>query len=179
MKDKVKRYYIFIGIILLFICSCERPPNYDKTPKIQFKSVEKSIIIGDLSLSKQDSVVITLGFQDGDGDLGMSTDKVGTNPYVDFYKRNYHATLYKRVKGIYQEVVDLDGNSIEYGGVFPPLVDQEGPIDGDLNYHILISHNNAQILEAFDTLRFEIFVIDRDLNQSNTVVTDFFVYKNE
>lgn len=179
MKDKVKKYCVLISIITLFICSCERPPDYDKTPKIEFKSVQKVVNIGDISLAKQDSVTITLAFQDGDGDLGMSTENVGTEPYVDFYKRNYHATLYKRVKGIYKEVFSLEGEPIEYGGVFPPLVDQDGPIDGDLNYHIIISHNNAQILEAFDTLRFEVFIIDRDLNQSNTVVTDFFVYKNE
>lgn len=179
MKDKLKKYRIFISIIILFICSCQRPPDYDKIPKIEFKSIQKSVIFSQVSLSKQDSIVVTLSFEDGDGDLGMTTDQVNKNPYVGFYERNYHATLYKRVKGVYKEVFDLEGNTLKYGGFFPPLVDKEGPIDGDLNYQILISHNNAQILEAFDTLRFEIFIIDRDLNQSNTITTGSFIYKNE
>lgn len=178
MKGKEKRYCVLISVIFL-ILSCERPPDYDLTPKISFKNIEKYVIIGKLSLAKQDSVVVTLSFEDGDGDLGMDASNVGESPYVDFYERNYHAVLYKKVKGVYEEVKGLDGQAVSDGGVFPQLVDKEGPIDGDLNYHILISHNNAQVLEAFDTLRFDIFIIDRALNRSNTITTTEFIYKNE
>ncbi|MCP4522305.1 MAG: hypothetical protein GY827_11545 [Cytophagales bacterium] len=177
----MKDLKIISGAILLvsMLLSCERPPDYSLTPEISFKDIQKEVVIGSLSLTKQDSVTITLRFQDGDGDLGMNTEEVGTEPYIDFYERNYHATLFKKVQGVFEEVKDEDDNSIEYGGVFPRLIEEEGPIDGDLNYHILISHNNAQILEAFDTLRFEVFIIDRELNQSNTVTTGEFIYKNE
>ncbi len=178
MRDKVKRYCTFISLIFL-ILACERPPDYDLTPKIAFKSIEKYVIIGSLSLAKQDSVVVTLSFEDGDGDLGMDANNVGTEPYVNFYERNYHAILYKKVKGVYEEVKGVDGEVLEYGGVFPELIDEQGPIDGNLNYHILISHNNAQVLEAFDTLRFDIFIVDRALNKSNTITTSEFIYKNE
>jgi hypothetical protein len=55
-----------------------KPPDYEDTPSITFKSLSKSTVFEDstvevndtMTITYSDSLLITLAFTDGDGDLG-------------------------------------------------------------------------------------------------------------
>lgn len=56
------------GMAALFMASCFEPPQYSPIPAIEFED----IIFKDVSnTSDPDSLIITLRFKDGDGDLGL------------------------------------------------------------------------------------------------------------
>lgn len=65
---------LFVGIISLE--GCYSPPEFPNTPRITFKEVCFKQAEG------ADSLIISIDFQDGDGDLGLSEDEV-TSPYND------------------------------------------------------------------------------------------------
>jgi hypothetical protein len=58
---------MFSGLLLLLITltSCPAPPEYPPIPRIDFVSMSRDTVIQSL-----DSNVITISFEDGDGDIG-------------------------------------------------------------------------------------------------------------
>lgn len=70
------------GIVGLFAVSCADPPQYSPIPSIEYDNV----IFKDITdPSLQDSLIITVRFKDGDGDMGLDATETGT-PYNDkFY----------------------------------------------------------------------------------------------
>jgi len=60
---KLLGIYLFV---ILFIASCIKPPDYPDEPVIEFISVGRSSLKQDV-----DTTLITIGFTDGDGDLGL------------------------------------------------------------------------------------------------------------
>src|SRR5882762_8127985 len=71
-----------ISIVLLACNSCFKAPEYPVIPQITFSD----IYFGAAKTSKQtDSLVLSLNFKDGDGDLGLS-DADSTNfEYINGY----------------------------------------------------------------------------------------------
>lgn len=65
----------FTGIILCvitFVLGCDRSPEYPAQPVIQFENIRRFVIKNPYTLSQTDSIIITVRFEDGDGDLGLS-----------------------------------------------------------------------------------------------------------
>ena len=52
---------------------CVKPPDYPDEPVITFESLSKNTLLQ--SAFGPDSVIITFGFTDGDGDLGFTDDQ--------------------------------------------------------------------------------------------------------
>lgn len=118
--------------------------------------------------NRTDSIVISLAFTDGDGDLGLAQDDAGTGVYVGDSSNNFHVLVQRKNNGVFESVsMDLDG-------LFYPLVNEQyvGPVDGVLEHSVSLNHNLVTELLPNDTVRFEISIYDRALNLSNTIVTD-------
>lgn len=196
--------------------SCEKPPDYSKTPVIRFESIQKIYIPGaTANLSGRDSIIIALYFEDGDGDLGITQadaeadkyaiEKYGNKTFIEadtsitpadtefvggkmqifppdttitpaktvYNHVNFYIDEFKKVNGEFIRV-EADGSK---GGRFEPLLNtgRKGPIDGVLEHNFVWVHGsifNQGVIGIADTVRFEVHVLDRDLNVSNTVVTD-------
>jgi hypothetical protein len=59
---------LFLLVFSVVVASCFESPEFGDTPNIQFKS----IYFGQAATpAKQDSIVVELDFEDGDGDLGL------------------------------------------------------------------------------------------------------------
>lgn len=54
------------------------------------------------------------------------------------------------------------------------LPEGASPIDGDLNYGLTL--NTSSLLKPSDSIRFEIDIVDRELNRSNKVTTDAILF---
>ena len=86
----------WIGIFGISVISCLEEPQYSEIPNIEFEQ----IIFRDLKdASSADSLILSVKFQDGDGDIGINPSETG-NPYNSKYYFVYTKSFstYKIVK---------------------------------------------------------------------------------
>ena len=140
--------HIIAMIIFSFLFSCIEDNNVSDTPSISYESLEfkKS----DNSFN-QDSLIITINFIDGDGNLGLSNDE---NNYP------YHP---------YNAIIDQEFNWITLGSnnVTPPLYIYEP----NGVYYLYSNEDNRPSYNCED------YIIDT-VNTTNKLDT-FYIQKNE
>lgn len=61
----MKNLFLYIGIISLFAASCSTDPVFSIVPEIEFVDIQPREAVENV-----DSILITISFTDGDGDLG-------------------------------------------------------------------------------------------------------------
>ena len=159
-----------LGLVSSFfgLQSCYQEPEFSLVPEITFRSIEKEIRVDQFTGANKDSVIITLDFQDGDGDLGLSeTEKAAAELRGDY---NYVVRVFRQRNGVFQEF----NPGIPYSGYFPQFRSDGrlGPIEGILSYSIDFPH---PFTPRRDSLKFEIFIKDVAGNVSNTIETDVIV----
>jgi hypothetical protein len=170
-----------LGIIVFAVglLSCLKEPQWSLTPSISFSQIQKITKTSNDGFggkAKIDSVVMSIHFQDGDGDLGITQADLKANPtkYKDF--RNFEVNVLLQKNGKFVPVTF----SPSLGGLmnFKFKADQKpGPIEGTVDY-------STQFVYAFykgysplftpknDTLKFQIYIRDNALQISNVVETD-------
>lgn len=156
---------LFFTFVVFCLSSCYKEPSFSLEPSIEFNSIRKFIRIDQFTTAKKDSVVMTIKFQDGDGDLGLNTEEIGKAQQTNNF--NYVIKSYRRVKGNFQEYQSL----IPISGFFPRLKDdgKVGPIEGTLSYSMNFEH---AFIPKKDTVKFQIHIKDRAGNTSNVVDTE-------
>jgi hypothetical protein len=172
---KKKLLYISSLCPLLFACSGE--PDFSFTPEISFSNVKVLTLSsqGLLGTTKKDSVVMTVNFQDGDGDLGFTPDELTA------LKKKTGDSLQTFVVDIF---VQKNGKFLrsnpkeKYGGNIPIRFKEgtkAGPIEGVIDYSAVFEYNVFQAIPLLtgkrDTVKFAIQIKDRALNKSNVVET--------
>jgi hypothetical protein len=134
-----------ISLLILAIPSCTKDDVniISDIPKIDLLSISSDTIT-----EFEESLIITIAYEDGDGDLGFEE----TDQYA----------LY--VRDIRLE--EFDGFYL--GPIAPPS--EIIPIKGELNieFPTLFIFGN----DSLETTRFEIKMIDRKMNESNLLITD-------
>lgn len=170
----------FLYLTPLLICAgCPGAPNFPDTPIISANNV-KVIRKQEPGNTILDSISLTVNWTDGDGDLGYLPDD-NSNGF------NYYTKLYKRKSGTFVEVDPVTANG--FNGRFPNL-SPDGPtstkklkLRGTLSYAfngpgIVIPgtlgkiNGNFEPARAGDVIRFEVYIIDRAGNRSNTITTE-------
>jgi hypothetical protein len=153
----MKKVVILSGVILVAaFATCIRPPDYPIEPQITFKSLSKTTMRqGSLN---QDSLFLTLGFTDGDGDLGtVGQSKDSLNVFLIDKRYNRDAEAFRMP--------------------FVPEAGARNGISGDIR--ILLFTTCCKVLPAcepstikpIDTLRYDIYITDRAGHKSNLVET--------
>ncbi|NME70671.1 hypothetical protein [Flammeovirga aprica] len=171
-----------IGMLILsMFMSCFGEPEFPKEPEIEFSWIENNN-----PAATQDSVYIAIKFRDGDGDLGLGQmdtmgpyapyeeDKLPEDTVKNKYHNNYFVTVLKKEEdGIYKPVI-YDENQ-DFNGRFPMLNNsgRERPLEGELRYGILLYYDGtfgSPLLKG-DSVKFNIHIADRALNESNEIVS--------
>lgn len=172
----MKSYLLFKTLLILgilaLIYSCQKPPEYDNIPRIQFKTIE---VYSSLENGvKKDSLILVTRFEDGDGDLGLSNQDLQTAPFNlpnTNNGLNYFVDILIKKNGFFQPLTLPAGFSFN-GRFFRLSPDGRiGPIEGDLRYSIVIRNNNP-LVKAGDVLKFRVWIRDRALNRSNIEESD-------
>jgi hypothetical protein len=162
----IRQGLFFFGFSALLI-GCLEPPNFNNTPEINSPSVTSYPSFDDFSQIPKDSVVITVHFQDGDGDLGLSVDERTRDSARYQAWGNYELKTYRLVNGKF-EYVDLAINNKLF---FPRLKpdDKKSPLEGKLDFSqsFLRSRNTKMT-----PVKFSIRIRDRALNVSNIIDSD-------
>lgn len=183
-KSPVKVYFVLILLAIVAGASqCKEiiiGPNFGAVPKISYRryDVKRNIIEPKLG-NRVDELILVIHFEDGDGDLGLTSDDRENNPrfklrnpdgtFNDYYY-NYFATAERRINGQFVEI----NQGVPFTGAFPPLKPdgKPGPIEGELEYSLFFPLVDTP---PNDTLRFSIQIVDRALNLSNQVTTELVV----
>ncbi|PWJ41113.1 hypothetical protein [Sediminitomix flava] len=164
--------------IPFFGSSCVGEPEFAKEPAIKFESIVHK------SFNSLDSVIITVSFQDGDGNLGLdnsdsepdfgaeNTD--GTpNPFFN----NFYIRMMKKEGETYSKIELPDG--VEFDARFPRVGEgSESPVEGNLTRRLRLDIGvfDSPFISG-DTLKFEIQIADRAKNVSNIVETPDIILK--
>ncbi len=147
---------ISLSFLLLSLAwSCTSPSDFSDIPEIEFIGFSKNTLLQ--GSQNQDTVILRIGFQDGDGDIGSNQD-------------------------LNIEIKDLRlDNSVPFRFVIPEIPEQgaENGISGtmDIKVFSVCCFQGSISCEIFpdmpeDDLRFSVQITDNAGNMSNIVETD-------
>ena len=114
-----------------------------------------------------------LHFQDGDGDIGLNeSDTLAAFNKDSIYHYNFFINYFEKQNGEYVEVELPISNNAR----IPRLSDAvPESIEGDISIDLYINN----IKSKYDTIRFECYIVDRELHHSNTITTPDIVVKKK
>lgn len=164
MQSGVKIVIILFSFILVFGCKKKDPAPVP--PTITFK---EAYLSDDNSYS-----IIKFEFYDGDGDLGL---KQGEN--TGAFEYNLFVDYYEKINGVWvlkSPIVRFDVDEQKYDTTFLhtriPFIENENKdaLEGDMEVDLLFHpalYSNPQA----DTIKYELTLLDRALQNSNTITT--------
>lgn len=166
-----KIYLLSLGLLLLvqIPMSCSKP-EFAKEPQISFKSIE--VLEGELE-NERDTLLITISFTDGDGDLGYSQQEIQADltrdlrdVELEYYERQEDERKFKKVITNIQDESDYSSSYI-----LPELNERKGKttIKGELEIKKAVWY---KINESFKEVKCKVRIRDRANNLSNQVETD-------
>lgn len=161
------KFFLVILFFAIVLTGCFEIPDYPATPEIEFTKITSEPRLEQQTGAYKDSVVISISYKDGDGDLGyMQWEMDSLSKLSTGY--NFLVKQLRRVNGKYVEYKPEESLSGYFQHISP---DKPGPIEGVIHY------SGVQIFHSFypfarDTVKFEIYIKDRAGNISNTITTD-------
>ncbi len=149
-------YKSILFISLLFLGSCLKPPEYPVEPQISFLSYSRDMLIQ--NQFNTDSILITIAFTDGDGDIGQ--DGGGFDLYLTDTRDNFMPPAYRLPK------VPEQGTGNGISGEISFVLYTTCCFFPDGQDPCTINPNFPE-----DTLSYLIYVKDRAGHQSNIIET--------
>lgn len=145
----MKQFLLILTLFFaIYISSCEIT-KFPIEPQIEFISIGPEVVI-----ENQDSIVVTISFTDGDGDLGIhESDTVSTDVTYKLIAANSEDFDSKARL----PVITPSGNSKAISGEIELTFQSLFLIDPPF---------------TTDTIQYEIFIKDRAGHESNTILTD-------
>jgi hypothetical protein len=179
--------YCLAAAAALLTTACEDAPDYPDEPAIKFKAISAERLPTTTPGDEANLVKITVAYEDGDGDLGLSEADRQTSPFNDpnsEYRYNYYIKpfWYNQGNGRFEEYI-FPTPGFNYNSVFERLLPEGSkpqPIRGDITFtpskNLGLSIYTPEFRPG-NRLRFEVMIIDRALHKSNTITTDEVVLK--
>ena len=154
-KLKIKYPLIWIFCAGAMLSSCLQGTQYPDEPEIEFISATFKDSIDQLQNNSYLGF-ITFGFTDGDGDIGVVQNDTTKNMFV---------IEYGILNGERQTPKDLS-----YTIPFVTPDGQNKNLKGEIDLDVTIL-NTAQNPYPYDSVLYEIYIVDRNNNQSNLIIT--------
>jgi len=165
MKIYTKITFFLLISIVAGLTSCIKEEQYPIIPHIEFGGFATA-----KDITGKDSLgAISISYTDGDGNIGLfAWDTVEPKKY------NFYLKFMELVNNELVEVKPVD-STLTFNGRIPLLtpVGRNKNIKGDITMYLEL-YFARQILKS-DTIAFEIYIRDRDLNNSNVVETPLFL----
>lgn len=157
---------LFIGLaVAAFVTfSCERAPEFSEVPRISYESVQFGF-----NPQGQDSLIISVNFEDGDGNLGITSEEAKSPPF--------HEATYISADPPHDSIYNIDNisseNLLKYG-------------DGDtlpeyncVSYRELVrKENNIPVLDENDqTIIDTVYVVPNP--KGKNFIVQFFIKQDD
>ncbi|AMR29106.1 hypothetical protein A0257_19755 [Hymenobacter psoromatis] len=172
-----------LALLATGLGGCLKAPEYSTTPSISNNNVRvQRYKYADPKQQPIDSVFITINFQDGDGDLGLTAAESQVAPYAypSIFNNNYFVEPFlkdPKTGKFVSTVIALGRTMGEYNGRFDHITgltdSKTSPIKGTLTRTIAFGYSTP--FSAGDVIRFDVSIADRALHLSNTIRTDSIV----
>jgi hypothetical protein len=153
------------------MAACFNEPNYSDVPAIQLLGppVKQYKPAGEkVGQSPRDSIITTIRYQDGTGDIGEDPRDTARIRKV-FGKEtwgNYEITTFQFVDGKFTALPASDNGKVYFPG--PPRL-QKGAVEGTIDFSQVFPYQRPYKLVP---VKFQIRIRDRALNVSNVLETD-------
>jgi len=178
MKPISKISLILILILIFGSPSCKKKESFPDIPVIDFLGMQK---IYNPSLNIYDRGILKISYKDGNGDIGLSQGDTFApyNPGSRYYY-NLIINYYELQNGVLTLVPIVVYNpqtekfdTLSLSARVPVLTPsgRNKAIQGTITDTIYIYNFNS----SFDTIGFDVTLVDRALNESNTVSTPLFI----
>lgn len=173
---RIKLLSIVLLILGQTLVSCSKT-DYAVEPQISFKSIE---VLPGLSENDRDTLLVTISFIDGDGNLGSSQSDIQDDPTdnhraveLEYYERQENELEFKKVITNSQDLSDYSSSYI-----LPKLNAKKGKaiIKGEIQIKKAIWY---KIRGNYKEVMCKVRVSDRANNQSNQVETDIVTVKQD
>lgn len=163
-------------MIMLFLASCLKYEEYPPEPVIEL--LDFTVLRDAQGIDQRG--VIHIGYTDGDGNIGL-TDEDSIAPY-DY---NLFIKYFEQRNGVFKEIdlirpryvndTTVVYDTTTFNSRIPVLTPagKNKAIRGEIEDTLFI--NNP--LSRYDTIKFEVYVMDRALNKSNVISTPPIVVK--
>ena len=159
MQNTLKISFIISLLFLSF--SCQEITKYSEIPAIIYKSHianDSTDILG----NKIKYVELTFSIIDGDGDFGLA-DYDTLPPFDTIYNYNFFSTLFAKTSEGYEEIeILLSSYRIPY-----IEVENGKAYKADIQIEFEYFHS----LMPADTIKYEFYVVDKALNESNIEIS--------
>jgi len=157
-RAKLRKYRaLYIGMaFIVFATACKEEPVFPDEPVIKLVQDVTTLDINQIGTEVY-RTVLTFSFTDGDGDIGLN--EVQSEPPYDF---NMFVSRIAVKEGVDQEPELLKFR-------IPALYPGPGQtaIQGELDVQLDI----IGLSFTEDTVRYELYILDRELHTSNTITT--------
>ncbi len=157
----MKKVLLF-GVMLLTLGSCLKRVQYPNRPDVEF--------IGMFFNPNATSVIDSLGmvkfrFTDGDGNLGLDEgDTLNEFASGEPYHYNLFIRYFEKRNNVYEEFVTNPPFHVRFKRL--STVGNDKTLEGEMDVRI-----DARPGTPYDTVRYEMYIVDRDLQHSDTIVT--------
>ncbi len=165
---KNRSLIILVSLITsIGLFSCLDPVVYPAEPIIEFKEF----------LTYPDSARLNIDFTDGDGNVGLDQSDTTGNfcPTDCYYHYNLFLEYYEKQNGewVHLPIDYTDPSQIPFYYRVPRVdpTGQNPALVGEISLEMPVYFSPSE----FDTCKFEILLVDRSLNHSNTVETGMFI----
>ncbi|MBQ3658096.1 MAG: hypothetical protein II956_14840 [Bacteroidales bacterium] len=157
---------LFIIFLISTLYACSKLETYSELPSVEFKQVYLADTVdalgNDVKLQN-----VTLEVIDGDGNLGLNdADTVDDFNAKSLYYNNLFITISEKQNGSYVELQKLSEN-LKYRIPYKAPIGQNKYLKAEVRVKIEIPLGYFD----YDTIRYEFFVYDRDLNKSEIAVS--------
>lgn len=147
-----------LAALLLSLWACGPKEKFPEQPRITYKSFEHS----------GNSARLTISFTDGDGDIGL--DASDDQPPFDSASTYYH-NLFLAYEELQNGTWVRPDLALENNYRIPRITPsgQNKTLQGDIAVDLFWPIRPGA---PYDTVRFEVMIVDRALNESNRVYSD-------
>lgn len=152
------------ALVLLALSACFKKKKFSEVPSIRFLEFTKL----------EDSAKITLSFQDGEGDIGLAPDQMGSpyNPGSRYYY-NLYMVYYEKDDALgWIPGKDFNGDTIVFKNrILPVYQGKKKGIEGKIVATLEPFFYNPFSSQS-DTVKYRVQLIDRALHESAWIETD-------
>lgn len=171
MKKYVYTALFFLTIVFNF--SCIEVIDYPNEPEVSFKEVRISETTDQLGNTIY-QVTLSIHLIDGNGDIGLNAeDTTGVFSSNSYYYNNLYISLFEKING---EFIKRD--LIVPHRFRIPYIEPQGQnktliadVEVNLDYPVMV--------ELADTIKYDFFIYDLALNQSNTAESPPIIFSEE
>jgi hypothetical protein len=162
-RSKIILICFLLGASVL--TSCIKKEEYPIVPAIQWEGY--SVLRN--SAGYDSLAYLKISYTDGDGNIGLYDSDT-----VSPYKYNFFVKMFQMKNNTLQEIIFPDSN-INFNARIPILTPagKNKNIKGEIEMMIEIYYASQVLVN--DTIAFELYIQDRDLNKSNVINTPLYL----